>query len=234
MRLINSSDDYRDFPVPGFYDEVYESYNYDCVIGSCIPGSWLASLPFTLTVDYYDDITEFNEDDNTTQFSTPPAPCTVLVGHVTWQGRPSQPNALQQLPITLTLKLGTSETNYPTQTTDASGYFTVGVGGLANGTYDWRVKHPQYLANSGVVTLTGAVTTNAEMGLMKAGDTNDDNVISATDFTILKNTFGKTIGDPGYDDRADFNGDIIVNTSDFALLKANFGQCGASPISPAP
>src|SRR5205823_180180 len=26
-----------------------------------------------------------------------------LIGHVIWQGRPSQPNTLQQLPITLTL-----------------------------------------------------------------------------------------------------------------------------------
>src|SRR3954468_17786552 len=90
-----------------------------------------------------------------------------LVGHVTWQGRPAQPNALQQLPITLTLKSGTTEINYPIQNTDASGFFTQVVT-LPNGSYNWRVKGPLYLANSGNVTLSGAPTTNVEMGLMRA------------------------------------------------------------------
>ena len=58
-------------------------------------------------------------------------PSALLVGHVIWQGAPAQPNARQQQPITLTLKSGTSETNYPSQTTDASGSFTVSVGHLA-------------------------------------------------------------------------------------------------------
>src|SRR5205085_1885026 len=41
-----------------------------------------------------------------------------LVGHVTWQQVP-QPSTRSVLPITLTLKLGTSsETNYPVQNTD--------------------------------------------------------------------------------------------------------------------
>src|SRR5438874_777913 len=53
--------------------------------------------------------------------STPASPA--LVGHVTWQGRPAQPNALHQLPITLTLKSAITEVNYPVQTTDASGFF---------------------------------------------------------------------------------------------------------------
>src|ERR1043165_3521332 len=61
----------------------------------------------------------------------------LLVGHVTWQGRPTQPNARQQFPITLTLKLGATEINYPVQTTDANGFFTVSVDGLPNGTYHW-------------------------------------------------------------------------------------------------
>src|SRR4051794_35774860 len=34
------------------------------------------------------------------------ASAPALVGHVTWQGHPAQPNALQQMPITITLKLG--------------------------------------------------------------------------------------------------------------------------------
>lgn len=154
-----------------------------------------------------------------------------LVGHVTWQGRAAQPNVFQQLPITLTLKLGTAEMDYPVTTTDASGYFTVSVAGL-NDAYSWRVKGPKYLANAGTVTLAGTTTTQAEMGLMKAGDANNDNLVTVLDFNILKGTFGRGLGDPGYDDRADFTGDQIVNVSDFNLLKSNFGTGGAPPIAP--
>jgi hypothetical protein len=70
------------------------------------------------------------------------------------------------------------------------------------------------------------------MGLMKAGDAVDNNVINTTDFNLLKLTFGKAIGDPGYDDRADFTGDQLVNTIDFNLMKNNFGQGGVGPIGP--
>jgi hypothetical protein len=74
-----------------------------------------------------------------------------------------------------------------------------------------------------------------DMGLMRAGDCNNDNVISILDFNILKGTFGKGAGDPGYDGRADFNGDNAVSVQDFNLQKNNFGQAGspaARPILP--
>ena len=77
-------------------------------------------------------------------------PASVLVGHVTWQSRPAEPDARQQVPITLTLKLGATEVNYPSQTTDASGFFTISVDGLANGMYDWRVKGYFIPAEAGV------------------------------------------------------------------------------------
>src|SRR5207253_3867496 len=113
---------------------------------------------------------------------------------------------------------------------DASGFFTVSVSGLANGTYNWRTKGPQYLANAGTVNLTGAATTSLEIGFMRAGDCNDDNVVNVTDFGILRSTFGKTLGDPGYDGRADFTGDNTVNVTDFSILRSNFGVAGPGPI----
>ena len=158
---------------------------------------------------------------------------SVLVGHVNWQGRPAQPNALQQLPITLTLKSGTTEVNHTGLTTDASGFFTVPVGSLPNGSYNWRVKGAKHLANSGAVSLTGAPQVNQEMGLMRAGDCNNDNVVGAADFNILRASFGFTLGDPNYDARADFTGDNVVNATDFNLLRTNFGTGGAPPIRPA-
>jgi hypothetical protein len=89
-----------------------------------------------------------------TSTSSPTPTPRLLVGHVVWQGPPSQPNARQQLPITLTLKLGSTEVNYPSQNTDATGHFTVPVSSLASGTYNWRVKGPKHLANSGTAIIT--------------------------------------------------------------------------------
>jgi hypothetical protein len=167
-----------------------------------------------------------------TPTNTPSASTPVLVGHVTWQGRPAQPNALQQVVITLTLKSATGETNYPTQITDPSGFFTATVTGLPNGVYSWRVKSPKFLANSGTVNLAGATQTNVEMGLMRVGDCNNDNVINVQDFNILKTTFGKALGDPGYDPRGDLNGDNAVSVQDFNLQKSNFGMSGSPPLRP--
>jgi plastocyanin len=168
-----------------------------------------------------------------------PTATPVLVGHVNWEGRPAQPHRLQVLPITLTLKMGSTEVNYSTRLTDQYGFFTMTLGTLPGGLYDWRVDDsttalhsPNYLANSGTVSLAGAPVTGVEMGLMRAGDPNDDNRVNITDFAILKLTFGKSVGDPGYDDRADFTGDQTVNASDFVLLKLNFGHDGAPPIGP--
>lgn len=162
---------------------------------------------------------------------TTPTPVPMLVGHVNWQTRPAQPNALQQLPVTLTLKLGTTEVNYPVQTTDASGFFTVSLGGLTPGTYNWRAKGPKFLANGGNVTLSGGPsTTNLDMGMLRAGDCDNNNLANAVDFTVVKNSFGTAFGDPNYDDRADFNGDRRINIFDFNGLKVNFGFGGVPPI----
>ena len=74
--------------------------------------------------------------------------------------------------------------------------------------------------------------TQQEMGIMRAGDANSDDVVSILDFNIFRSTFGKSCGDPGYDDRAEFTGDCLVSVSDYSLLKNNFGQPGAPPIIP--
>jgi hypothetical protein len=153
-----------------------------------------------------------------------------------WQGRPAQPNALQQLPITLTLKAGTSgtgvEVNFPSETTDSTGVFTVSVDGLEDGLYSWRVKNPQFLANAGRVTLGAESPTGVDLGLMIAGDANDDNAVNLQDFSPLRSAFGKGCGQPGYIEGADFNGDCAINLGDFGLLRNNFGLVGAAPIGP--
>jgi hypothetical protein len=140
---------------------------------------------------------------------------------------------LQSVPVTLTLKVagGGAENNYSTNT-DASGFFTIT--SPAPGLYDWRVKNAQTLANSGSVTLPTSGTTQQEMGLLREGDANNDNCTSILDFNIVKNSFGKGVGDPGYDSRADFSGDQAVTVTDFNLVKGTFGLCGVDPIRSVP
>ena len=157
-----------------------------------------------------------------------PGPST-LVGHVTWQSRPAQPDPLQQLPITLTLKQGSIEINYPVQNTDASGYFTT-TADVSGGTWSWRVKGPKFVANAGTLTLVRGATTQVEMDLMYVGDCNDNNTIDIADFAILSRSFGRSFGDPGYDDRADLNGDHTIDMSDLNFLRNNFGRIGALPF----
>jgi hypothetical protein len=60
------------------------------------------------------------------------------------------------------------------------------------------------------------------MGMQRAGDCNNSNVVNATDFNILRATFGT-----GNDLRADFNKDGVVNSVDFNMVRGNFGQGGA-------
>ena len=172
-----------------------------------------------------------------TATSTPTATDTpitsaTLVGHVTILGRSAQPNPRQSVPITLTLRLavGGPELDYGS-TTDQSGFFTVTV--PVPDVYDYRVKNPQTLANSGTVTLLPGVN-QVEMGGLREGDANNDNCVRITDFNILKVSYGRSVGDPGYDPRADFNGDTTISILDFNLLKVNYSFCGAEPISPLP
>ena len=87
------------------------------------------------------------------------------------------------------------------------------------------------LAGTGSLTLA-ANAPSIEMGMQRAGDATGDNLVSAQDFSVLKNTFGKSVGQPGYDGRADFNRDNVVGSTDFTLLKGSFGQGGASLTCP--
>ena len=194
------------------------------------PGWWIDDL-FILIVQPCTTSTPTATGTPPTSTPTQTPGGNALTGHLTWQGRPPQPHPLQALPISLTLKSDLTERNYLPQSTDASGFFTVTTEGLPPGTYNWRVKGPKYLANGGtVIVAPGAV--QQEMGLMRAGDCNNDNVVNAIDFNVVRAAFGLSTGQAGYDDRADFTGDGVVSAQDFNLLRGNFGTGGAPPVRP--
>jgi hypothetical protein len=148
-------------------------------------------------------------------------PGGMIIGHITWQGS-TQPDARQVQTAVLTVCAGSLLTY--TITTDASGNFTQAVN-LPDGTYNWRIKNVRTLTNGGSLTMTGGTATQ-EMGVMRAGDANNDNVVNATDFAILKNAFGGSS-----DLRADFDNNGVVNSIDFNLLRVNFGTAGAGQLA---
>src|SRR6185436_2202766 len=153
-----------------------------------------------------------------------------------------QPDPANMLPVTLTMRLpgGGATVDYGVLTTDASGFFTVPVGGLPNGTYNWRVKtaqvgagqsdyNPGFLSTAGAVALTGAARTNVEMGLQASGDSDNNDRVTAIDFIALKLSFGQQPGQPFWDRRADYDGNNRITAVDFIQLKLNFGHNGAPP-----
>jgi hypothetical protein len=166
---------------------------------------------------------------STATVTTTPTPSGIITGHLTWQGigQPDSRNA--GITGTLTLCVSGLPQDY-TAATDASGTFTLTTD-LPPGTYAWHFKGRKWLASNGTLSLSSA-PTNQEFGTQRAGDANNTNLVDSTDFVILKTTFGKHQGDPGYDERGDLNNDTTVGSTDFALLRTNFGFAGPPPNCP--
>lgn len=73
--------------------------------------------------------------------------------------------------------------------------------------------------NSGLVTITvGGVQSNSLEVIVLAvtipGDLNNDGLVNCADIAIVKASFGKKTGQPGFDSRADVNKDGIVDIRD--------------------
>jgi len=50
------------------------------------------------------------------------------------------------------------------------------------------------------------------------GDLNEDGKVDCADIAIVKASFGKKPGKPGFDPRADVNGDGVVDIRDLAFV----------------
>ncbi len=147
-------------------------------------------------------------------------------GHVTMQRPNPAPHPSWSVPASFRLYApGQATPSFAaTVTTDQSGSWFVPVPAPA-GSYDACVKNRHTLQNRVPVTLTlGNNVLN--LGTLREGDANDDNVVALVDFSILVSTFGKCQGAAGYDDRPDFNEDDCVLITDFSLLSMNFGLAG--------
>ncbi len=109
----------------------------------------------------------------------------------------------------------------------ADGAFTVA--GVPQGQYSVLIKGTKYLAK-----LTSADASTGDVSgltaFQGAADSNNDNSVDSTDFTVLIGSFNsdRNISGSGYDPSADFNDDGFVDSSDFTLLIGQFNNVGDS------
>ena len=147
-------------------------------------------------------------------------------GSVSLTGRPVPPN--NQWLTTLTVKLlspGTSTVHYTfTVNTNNMGQFSIP--GLIPGTYDILVKGATTLQNKLPSKVVADGLNTFTLGTLKEGDSNNDNYVNATDFSLLAASYGKCLGTTGYNDYTDYNNDNCVTGADFSLLAANYGLGG--------
>jgi hypothetical protein len=73
----------------------------------------------------------------------------------------------------------------------------------------------------GTTTITatqGSISGSTTMSVKILGDVNGDGKVDCTDLAIVKASFGKKTGQPGFDPRADLNGDGVVNIIDLSIV----------------
>jgi hypothetical protein len=150
------------------------------------------------------------------------ATVTSLTINISLQSRATAAN--QPFEITLVNPDGGT---FQTMQTDANG--RINLNGLSIGNYVIRLKHPQYLATTLPVSLAaGANTLN--IGPLKGGDANNDNLVSLADVSFIAMAFNQLAGAPGYDARADLNADQRISLLDFSVVSSNYGQIGAPTL----
>ena len=180
--------------------------------------STLTQGTHSLTAAYSGDV--FNAP-STSSVLTQTVRLATVSGTVTLQG---WTGAAPPLTFTLTPTGGTGG-SIVTQTLTAGtgGVFTLS--NIAAGTYTLGIKGSKWLQKDVAVNTTDGDVSGLS-ALLLAGDANNDNYVGASDFSLLRASYGKSSTQTGYDSRADFNGDGYVGASDFSLLRANYGKQG--------
>ena len=83
----------------------------------------------------------------------------------------------------------------------------------------------------GVLILDGVMSGPGQITVSEGpvlGDVNGDGKTNISDFQLLSDSLGKSVGESGYNKNADLNGDDKVDMSDFHILRRNYGRTGAT------
>jgi hypothetical protein len=123
---------------------------------------------------------------------------------------------------------------YP-KVTGSDGSYTIE--NVSPGTYDlaaYNISYPRnYLREIQQVVVEEGTPCIANFKL-RGGDCNSSNSVNIQDLNMLKLSYGKSKGQPGYDEKADFDRNGAVNIKDLNILKLNYGKSGAPPGVPDP
>ncbi len=157
-----------------------------------------------------------------------------MLGRVLLQGHFDPPSPFW-LGYPLTVQVYTPTATSPISTasanSDASGYFILS--GIAPGNYDIKVKNPHSLsAKRANVAVSSNVVVN--FGVLREGDTTNDDKIWYEDYDVLAAAFGTCPGDAKWDGRADVDDSGCVWLYDASLLVTNFGSGGQVSVGGPP
>lgn len=75
-----------------------------------------------------------------------------------------------------------------------------------------------------VYRLRSDLIAQLDSQLLLPGDINGDGYVNVGDLQILVASWGRTLGEPGYDSRADLDGNHTINVGDLQVLVANWGR----------
>jgi hypothetical protein len=122
----------------------------------------------------------------------------------------------QAATLVLTLPDGTSVS----ATTAADGTFAFA--NLAAGDYRLEAQAEGFLSSQIEFTLTDGEALTLPPAVLRAGDTNRDNIIDVSDAVLIAANFGG----PAISPEADLNRDGMIDIRDLTILGAVFGQSG--------
>ena len=94
-------------------------------------------------------------------------------------------------------------------------------------TYTAILKGSTQIATSSAFTVKPTTSDIGTVNLL-TGDVNDDNVINASDFSIVKNAIGQTPSSQNWNPALDFNKDNLINNFDLSHITKNYGKVGTT------
>ena len=189
-----------------------------------------AYVPFNTYTDCSKNLILINFQESGTSPVTPtstPQPTDVTAtGNLLLQGRPAAPHAawITGVEFAFTQQRQSQPATTINTTTDQYGAYSLT--NLPVGTYTITIKGENTLRARLTATTLQTGQNKLPDVQLKAGDANNDNFVTAIDFSILAASFGNCLGGNDYNGKADFNNDQCVTAADFSLLSANYGQQG--------
>jgi Synergist-CTERM protein sorting domain-containing protein len=147
----------------------------------------------------------------------------VAILKASFQGRPDSGDANIEK-LTMKWISGNAVIAEETVTTNDNGESDITIPLQNSGLTIW-VKGERTLAVSKYV---GTVEHGSEIdvGMLRGGDGNGDNIVDLNDFNIFTSNYGRNPNSTGFNRLADFNNDGVVDLNDFNIFTNNYGMSG--------